>query len=64
MAGTIKNAPPIPIIDATNPTIKPNSIGVKALSYNLDFGNLILRGKPWNQLCSCNFLLRFVSDTL
>ncbi len=39
-------APPIPIIAAIKPTIKPIIIGVKALSYNLDFGNLILNGRP------------------
>ncbi len=33
-------------IAAINPTIKPIIIGVKMLSYNLDFGNLILKGRP------------------
>jgi len=33
MAGTIKNAPPTPIIAAIKPTNKPRIIGTKALSY-------------------------------
>ncbi len=32
MAGTIKNAPPTPMIAATNPTNKPRTTGTIALS--------------------------------
>ena len=39
-------APPIPIIAAINPTNNPIIIGVNILSYNFDFGNLILNGRP------------------
>ena len=46
IAGTNKNAPPTPIRAATNPVKIPNMIGVKALSYNLDLGNLSLNGSP------------------
>ena len=45
-AGTNIKAPPIPIIAAINPTTKPIIIGVNILSYNFDFGNLILNGRP------------------
>ena len=46
MAGTSMKAPPIPIIAAIKPTNKPMIIGVNALSYNFDLGNLILNGRP------------------
>ena len=37
IAGTNINAPPIPMMAAIKPTIKPIMIGVNALSYNFDF---------------------------
>jgi hypothetical protein len=37
IGGAFLMVPAIPIIAATKPTIRPNKIGVKALSYNLDF---------------------------
>ncbi len=46
IAGTIKNAPPTPMIAATNPTRIPNIIGTNALSYTLEVLNLVLKGKP------------------
>ena len=36
-------------IAAMKPTTNPIIIGVKILSYNFDFGNLILKGSPWIQ---------------
>ena len=46
MAGTKINAPPTPMIAAINPTTNPIIIGVNALSYNFDFLNRILKGRP------------------
>ena len=46
IAGTIKKAPPIPMIDANNPTTNPKMIGVNALSYSFDLLNRILKGRP------------------
>ncbi len=41
-----KNYNHLPIIAAIKPTANPIIIGVNTLSYNFDFGNLILKGSP------------------
>ena len=46
IAGTIKNAPPTPIIAAMKPTTSPKMIGTKALSYTLEVLNFVLKGNP------------------